>query len=328
MDPEVRRASRGILFANSRAAVWGALFWIACSAAARGQSSQDPAPTPPPSPEKPAGQEPPPRPNPAPGAPGDVPAQNELTLEDWSLHFQATAVSQGHGAFSAKYSGVHSLSDKGENEMSFTSTLFLGRRLWEGGALYLNPEVSGGSGLSGTTGLAAFPNGEITRVSVEKPIPYVARLYLEQTVDLGGADQKVEPGPNQLAGHTSDMHLTLRAGKFSAVDMFDDNKYSHDPREQFLNWALMDNGAWDYPADTRGYTGGLAAELELKEWTLRYGFFLMPKFANGLPIDFTFQDAHGQAIEVDHAHVFLDRPGTLRAMIYINHADMGKYRET
>ncbi|HLY74674.1 MAG TPA: carbohydrate porin, partial [Planctomycetota bacterium] len=220
------------------------------------------------------------------------------------------------------------LSDKGENEMSFTATLFLGRRLWEGAGLYLDPEVSGGSGLSGTTGLAAFPNGEITRVSVVKPIPYIARLYLEQTIDLGGADVKLEPGPNQLGGHTSDTHLTLRAGKFSAVDMFDDNKYSHDPREQFLNWALMDNGAWDYPADTRGYTGGLAAELQLKEWTLRYGFFLMPKVANGLPIDFTFQDAHGQAVEIDRAHVLFERPGTLRAMLYVNNADMGNYRNT
>jgi high affinity Mn2+ porin len=262
--------------------------------------------------------------NGAPAAPGPA----ELGLEDWSLHFQATAVIQAHGHFNADYSGQNSLDPDPENELSLTATLFLGRRLWEGAAVYADPEISGGAGFSRTLGIAGFPNGEITRVNQEKPIAYIARLYVEQTFDLGGDAVKAEAGPNQLAGTTTDRRLTLRVGKFSAADVFDDNKYTHDPREQFLNWCLMDNGAWDYPADTRGYTGGITAELALKEWTVRYGFMMMPKFANGQPLDWKVFINHGQAAELDHANAIFNRPGVIRFLAYLNNAHMGSYRQT
>lgn len=278
-------------------------------------------------PQPPAAQSPAPPPGQAPPADPTRPAPPPAP-EDWTFHFQATVVSQGHPGFSADYSGINSLSNKSENAQSLTTTLFLGRRLWEGAALYFDPEVAGGTGMSSTLGVAGFPNGETTRVTLIKPTPYIARLFLEQTFDLGGAAVPVNPGPNQLGGTESDTRLTLRGGKLSATDIFDTNKYSHDPRGQFMNWSLMDNGAWDYPADTRGYTGGVTAELVVKDWALRYGFFLMPKEANGTPLDFHFLEAHGQALEFEEDYRLGERPGIARLMVYLNDANMGSYRKT
>src|SRR5262249_40301617 len=153
---------------------------------------------------------------------------------------------------------------------SVTGTLFLDARLWECGSstgeLVFNPEMAGGSGFSDSTGIAGFPNGEITRVGVIEPTPYIARLFLRQTCGLGGEHETIEDTANRIAGKRDIDRITLMVGKFSATDLVDDNRYSHDPRTQFLPWSIMYNGAWDYPANVRGYTYGVGIDYNRKDW--------------------------------------------------------------
>ena len=118
-------------------------------------------------------------------------------------------------------------------------------------------------------GIAEFTNGEIYRVGDPTPRAYISRLFLRQTFGLGGESEWLDDDQNQLAGKVDVSRITLTAGKFSLDDMFDNNTYSHEPRTQFLNWALMDNGAWDYAADTRGYTTGVVLELNEPKWRFR-----------------------------------------------------------
>ena len=190
-----------------------------------------------------------------------------------------------------------------------------------------NPEISGGRGLSGTTGLAGFPNGEATRVGMVQPTPYVARLFLRQVIGLGGEQEDMEDGPNQLAGKRDVNRVTFRVGKMSASDVFDDNTYSHDPRTQNLNWSLMANGAWDYPANTRGYTYGITLDWNQKDWAWRYGVFGEPTEANGSDIDPKFLKANGHATEFEYRFMAADRPGKVRLLAYGNNAHMGNYRD-
>jgi high affinity Mn2+ porin len=234
-----------------------------------------------------------------------------------------------HPGFQAKYSGANSLADTLESKLSITSTIFAGAGLWKGGAVYINPELSGGQGLSSTTGIAGFPNGEIYRVGVAAPVVNLSRLYLQQVINLGGTDDLIPDGPNQVLTHSSTSRLTLSLGKFSIVDFFDDNTYSHDPRSQFLNWAMMDNGAWDYPADTRGYTEGFVAEFKHEDWSVRIAEVAVPTTANGGVLEYRpTGGAHAEAIELEKHYLVGGEEGVARAIYYHNVARMGSYRET
>jgi len=248
--------------------------------------------------------------------------------EEWSAHAQATVISEQHDHFPAKYSGANSLEQSEPRRTSVTATLFLGARLpWKGGEIFLDPEIAGGEGFSGVTGIAGFPNGDIQRVSSPTPTGYVARLFYRQTLALGNASEKVEGDVHQLAGTLPASRMTITLGKVSAADFFDGNAYSHDPRGQFMNWALMDNGAWDYPADTRGYTFGGVVEWKRPGWGLRYGAFSMPKVANGAEFDHRLPAALGQVAELERSTHLLRRPGTVRLLVYRNGAHMGSYRQ-
>jgi high affinity Mn2+ porin len=246
----------------------------------------------------------------------------------WTDHFQATVVPQGHPGFSAPYSGMNSLGDTPALDTSLTSTLFLGLRLLPGFELYFNPELQAGSGFNGTTGLADFPNGEIYRVSSPYPALNLSRLYVQWVIGLGGGTEGIEDDANQIAGSRAVSRLTLVAGKFSLNDYFDDNTYSHDPRSQFLNWALMDLGAWDYAADTRGYTEGIYAEFNQASWAVRFAEVLEPKEANGEAMDLDVLHAHSENLEIESRWSGATQPGKLRLLAFCNHADMGSYRAT
>jgi len=248
--------------------------------------------------------------------------------EQWNLHFQATSISQGHDEFTSPYSGTNSLPPREPIRTSYTATLFLGARLWAGSEVFVNPELAGGRGVGGVTGIAGFPNGDIARVSKPEPTVSMARVFLRQTVGLGGEAEKVEPGPNQLAGARDLSRLTVTLGKISVGDIFDGNAYSHDARTQFMNWGLFENGAWDYPADTRGYTWGGALELIEPRWALRYGLFAEPKTANGLQFDHNFSHAHGHVLEWEQRYSVGERRGVARLLGYWNRAHMGSYRAT
>jgi len=255
-----------------------------------------------------------------PNAPGDDP--------DWTFHVQATAIPQAHGDFHSPYQSTNSLDPNGELKASFTTTFYVGRRLWKGAELYINPEILGGEGLSKTLGIAGFPNGEIYRVDTPTPKPNISRFFVRQTWGIGEETQAQADGQNELRRRQRASRFTLTFGKFSLVDLFDDNKYSHDARTQFMNWALMDNGAWDFCADTRGYTYGLMLEFVHHAWTVRYGLVEVPKRANGMAMDLRLGKAHSDNLEVEHDHVIGGHSGALRLMAYGNNAHMGSYRET
>jgi high affinity Mn2+ porin len=240
---------------------------------------------------------------------------------------QATVISQWHGDFHSPYVGANSLRPVFEWATSATATLFLGGRLWDGGAVYFAPEAAGGLGFDNVTGIAGFPNGDITRVAKPEVTPYVSRLYFAQTFGLGGPEEKVESGPDQLAGARDVSRITVAVGKMAVTDWFDLNRYSHDPRTQFMNWSLMYNGAWDYPADVRGYDYGGVIEWNEERFALRYGLFGEPLVANGPVIDPRFGKAHGQVWELEYRYTLMERPGKVRGMFYLNRADMGNYRQ-
>jgi high affinity Mn2+ porin len=245
--------------------------------------------------------------------------------ENYNVYGQVTTISQWHGPFPAAYTGANSLQPNREFDNSITATLFLGARLWQGAELYFNPEVAGGSGFSNVTGIAGFPNGDIFRVNEIQPTPYIARWYATQTFNLGCDCEKVESGPNQLAGCRDTERITVALGKMAATDWFDQNRYSHDPRTQFMNWSLMYNGAWDFPANVRGYDYGGVIEFNFPKMALRYGLFGEPSVANGSWIDGNFGAAHGQVVELENRYQLCCRPGKLRSMFYWNRAHMGNY---
>jgi high affinity Mn2+ porin len=252
---------------------------------------------------------------------------DSLKDRGWTLHAQATSIWQYHPGFSAKYTGKNSLRTSEPGQVSFTGTLFAGRRLWKQAAIYFNPEVAGGSGLSSATGVAGFPNGETFRIGSKQLKLYVARLYLEQKFAISSETTTPPDDLNQVQQHTPATYISVRAGKFSLADFFDDNTYSHDPREQFMNWSLMSYGAWDYPANTRGYTIGAVVEYHTPAWAVRAGITQMPTYANGPTLDDHIGKAHGITVEGEKNILINNRAGIIRLLLFHNLAKMGNYEE-
>lgn len=256
------------------------------------------------------------------------------SLQKWSLHFQFTTIVQGHAGFNgAGYDGRNTLSAQADTALSVTTTLFLGRRLWRGAAVYLNPELAGGRGVghrnsqspyeeslyAPAVGIAGFPNGETFRIGSARPALYIARFYVEQIIPLNGSSRtEAESEANQVKDSIPASRVVITAGKFSIADMFDNNAYAHDPRSQFFNWSLMNLGAWDYPANTRGYTWSLVTEYIQPTYAIRAGASLMPIAANGNVLDWHIGKAHSLTVEVEHAFRVLRRPGTVRLLAFRN----------
>jgi high affinity Mn2+ porin len=245
--------------------------------------------------------------------------------ERLSLHYQATVAWQAHPSFSARYTGPNSLRPEAEGETSVVMTLFAGARLWKGAELYVNPELAGGRGLSSTLGVAAFPSGEVYRVGDPAPTIVLARLFLRQVIGLGGGRSDVAPGPNQLAGSQDRDTLTISAGKLSTTDLVDSNPFSSDPHSRFTSWGMWASAAYDYPADTHGYTWGVAADLSVADWSVRGGAFLEPTIANGLALEWDVSRAHGLVAEVERRWALGGRPGAARVLVFENTAHMGNY---
>jgi high affinity Mn2+ porin len=228
----------------------------------------------------------------------------------WSIHFQATSIGQHHGDFPSLYEGVNSLPSHSENRVSLTSTAFLEFRVNSWMDVVVNPEVAGGRGFGEVTGIAGFPNGEIPRVSSATPTPYFARAFLRNTWRFSGQRR-----------------LTLVTGKFALTDYFDNNTYSHDPRKQFMNWSLMYNGAWDYPADTRGYTIGALQELTMMRWSLRAASVMEPTEANGPALDTRVAKNRGEAVEWETRYQPRRHDGAVRVLAFLNRERAGTFRE-
>lgn len=245
-------------------------------------------------------------------------AQSRIdSSKKWSYHFQLTAINQTHPAFKAKYSGDNSLSSEAESKkLSLTTTLFLGRKLWKNAALYFNPEIAGGSGISSAKGVAGFTNGETFRIGSTEPVLYIARLFFKQHIPLKNTGYEVVASDaNQVEEKIPTSRITITAGKICLSDFFDNNAYSHDPRSQFMNWSLMSNGAWDYPADTRGYTQGLVAELIKSSFAIRISSVLVPRKANGLQLDYNVTKAHSEMLEFEKTFK-TKHPTTIRLLAF------------
>jgi high affinity Mn2+ porin len=247
--------------------------------------------------------------------------------ENWNWHAQNTDIVQYHPGFPASYSGPNSLSSANEVKETASLDLYAGARLWRGAEAHADGLMWQGFGLSKTLGVEGFPNGEAFRLGTDVPNVNLARLFIRQTIGLGGEQEPIEDGPLQLAGQQDVSRLTLTLGKLSAKDIFDNNTYANDPRTQFMNWALMANEAWDFPADSLGYETGFAAELNQPHWTARYGFFQMPRSSNGTAQDTHYLEAWGMVTEFERRYTVNGHPGAVRFLAFLNSAHMGSYQD-
>jgi high affinity Mn2+ porin len=254
-----------------------------------------------------------------------APAADTVDTERWNLFYQATSIGQYHGTFHSPYEDAFSLQDHQERDVSLTTTLFFGLRLEKNTELYFDPEIAGGRGFSGVNGLANSSNGELPRVASAEPKPYLARLYIMHDFAFGSETEPVESEDNQLGGTRPVTRYTVVVGRFTVTDFFDKNRYSNDPRSQFMGWAVMFNGAWDYPADVRGYTWGWMHEFHTSNWSFRYASAAMPRVANGLRFDRRLFVNRGDVFEAERRFTLNKHAGTLRLLNYENHADAGTY---
>lgn len=249
------------------------------------------------------------------------------SIKSTSLHFQHTVVDQWHPAFQSAYDGLNSVVANRENAVSVTSTLFLGANIFSNTEIYFNPELIGGTGIGGTHGVAGFPNGEIYRVDDPSPQISLARLFIRQTFNIGSDKIFLEDSQNQIASFKGTKRIVLTAGKFSVSDVFDNNSYSHDPRNQFLNWSIMSSAAWDYPADTRGYTWGFSLEYICNEYALRGAAVMVAEEVNGMVLDPKIKNAFGIVLEFERKFVIGNSNGAIRFLVFNNKARMGKYAD-
>jgi high affinity Mn2+ porin len=258
--------------------------------------------------------------------PDPVPAAT--VPERWNLFYQATSIGQHHGVFTSPYEGVNSLQADAGSFVSLTTTLFFGLRLARNTQLYFDPEIAGGKGFSDVTGIANFPNGETPRVASATPKPYLARLYVTQDFGFGPETEKFSSGENQLAGERPLIRYSVTAGRFTVTDFFDNNRYSHDPRTQFMGWAVMYNGAWDYPADVHGYSWGWVHEFHARNWSVRYGNAAEPRVANGLRFDRRLLQNHASLFEGEARYILRSHPGVVRLLGFLHRTNSGTYADS
>ncbi|SEC13007.1 Carbohydrate-selective porin, OprB family [Terriglobus roseus] len=259
----------------------------------------------------------------------------------WYIAGQANSILQAHGAFHSPYEGVNSLRARGEYKVSLLGTVYLGLQPWQllAGAdsvkasryntdFLVNVEAAGGRGISQALGLAGFTNLDVVRNPTLGSKPYIARLEVHQTIGFTDAMTDNTRGPLSLATKVPVRRLEFRAGKMSTPDVFDLNSVLSDSHLQFTNWSIDNNGAWDYAADTRGYTYGATLEYQDRDWAVRYGLMLMPTVANGIDLDWAVKRSRGQNVEAELRHGFLPgKKGTQRVLAFVNTAHMGSYRE-
>lgn len=252
--------------------------------------------------------------------------QESVDSSAWSVHAQSTYIDQWHYGFPSPYEGPNSFSAASESEPTFSVSLYLGRRLWDGAALYYCPEIFQGYGLSGTLGIAAFPSGEAIKAGFPNLHYNTSRVLFQQVFGLGGPTAKFDDGPDQVGEVVDVNRITVSVGKFAGGDFFDANAYSQDSRSQFLNWALLASGAWDEPGDVLGFTGGVVVEWNTAAATLHYGLMLEPTVANGARLDHHLTQAYGQMLQYDIRYTLAGGlGGTLRPFVFLNRANMGLF---
>lgn len=244
--------------------------------------------------------------------------------EAWSVHSQATLVWQGYPSFHAEFSGANSLAERSQAKETADATLYLGAHLLKGLSFYADPEADQGFGLSDTLGVAGFPSGEAYKVGEYHPYFRLPRAYFHYVYDLGGETVTDGAAANQLAGSHQADNLTVSLGKFGVPDVFDTNKFAHDPRADFFNWAVIESGAFDYAADAWGFSYGAAAEWSQSWWTLRAGVFDLSRKPNSTQLERGFGQFEMLA-ETEARHTLGTQPGSFKLLLFANRGRMGSY---
>ena len=251
--------------------------------------------------------------------------------EQWSIHGQATYIAQQRNNFNSPYYGQNSLLNKTEGSAamsySLSATAFLGTRLWEGAEVYWNGEMFEGTPFDGTlTGLGGFYNGELQKGAYAPPIYYTVRAFIRQSFGLGGGQEHIKSEANQLAGNIDKNRIVVSYGKFTTLDFFDDNTYSHDPRTQFQNFAIFSMGAYGYAADTKGLTYGAVVEWYQNNYILKLARLAMPTVPNTAQLDYSLTKDYSNQVELTRSHELWGQPGAVRGLFYQQRAFMGNYQ--
>jgi high affinity Mn2+ porin len=243
-----------------------------------------------------------------------------------NFHGQLTFLEQAYPAFRSPYQGQNSLPGGGQGRETSDVSLFAGVRLWKGAELWINPEIDQGFGLANTLGVAGFTSGEAYKVGRTYPYARLPRAFIRQTIDLGGDTEKVEAGSTQFARSQTANRLVLTVGKLSVVDIFDANKYAHDARSDFMNWAIVDTGTFDYAADAWGYTYGATAEWYQGNWAVRVGLFDLSIVPNSTDLDPTFSQFQWIG-ELERRYELWGHPGKIALTGFLTRGRMGTFAD-
>jgi hypothetical protein len=250
------------------------------------------------------------------------------TTARWWVSGQINVVFQAHPSFHALYSGPNSLSSRGEHATSRVLTLYTGYQLSPQTEALFDLESAGGRGISDALGMAGFTNVDVVRNPALGSKPYIGRAILHHVFAMSGKDEDAERTPVSILSKLPERRFEVRVGKMSMADYFDVNSAGSDSHLQFLNWTAVNNGAYDYAADTRGYTVAAMAEYHDHDWGVRFAEALMPKVANGPKLDFNLARARSENIEIEfRPELQKDKKTLIRLLSFINHADMGSYQE-
>lgn len=246
---------------------------------------------------------------------------SSVVQEKFAVHLQFTYTEQEVSGFRAPYSGTNSLTPRRAKETT-DATLYVGVGLWSGAEAWINPEIDQGFGLNNTLGVAGFPSGEAYKVGKNQPYLRLQRAFVRDTLDLPGDREVIDAGANWLGGDRSRNRWVFTVGKFSVTDLFDINQYAHDPRADFLNWAAVDSGSFDYAADAWGYTVGAAVERYQNAWTLRLGAFDLSDVPNSLHLEPGFHEFQVVG-EIERRHELAGHPGKLMVTAFDSRGRMG-----
>ena len=257
--------------------------------------------------------------------PALVQASGGAGTPSFAWYAQATYVEQETDRFRAPYAGANSLvPDQGRQTADLT--LYLGVRLARDTELWINPELDQGFGLADTLGLAGFASGEAYKIGRAQPYLRWQRLFIRHTWNIDGEASEVAAGANQFAGTAAAERVVLTVGKFGVGDVFDVNRYAHDPRHDFLNWSIIDTGSFDYAADAWGYTVGAALEWYKGPWTWRGGFFDVSNVPNSPHLEPGFHEFQLVG-EAERRYSLGDLAGKVAVTAYATHARMARLED-
>lgn len=275
--------------------------------------------------------------NRVPGAPISKNEDGEdVTEEIYSVHGVSTTAVQGFSPFTADYTGKQSFTPNGQVRSGTISDVFMGVRLWEGASAFVNPELNQGYGPQNTVGAANYVNGSTTRIGTGAPYLRMQRYFMRQIIGLGGrseedtqdaaaASEQLESTLAQVAGKVDHDRLTFTVGKMSVQDIFDDNEYAHDPTRDFLNFAFITLGAFDYAANAWGYTDGAAVEWRQNWWTARSGVFQLAEKPGAIKIEPVLFRQFMAVSELEARYELVGQPGVLKLLLFSDNGYFSKF---